>query len=225
MTKKSRVLVYGTGQIAKMVVSIIDLDEDVSIVGFLGDDKSLWGEQFIRRQVYGGLQFLASPTVRFDEVIVALGRVAARRKVGLQIRVLGIPQRNAIHPTAMVSQDVDLGEGNIIGAGVNLYVNPVIGNNVFIGPGVIVSHDSSVGDYALLSAGSVIGARVDVEEGAFIGAGATIMPPGWGKGARLRVGADCIVGVGAVVIRDVAPKSVVAGVPAKLLRYREEKDD
>jgi len=220
MTKR-RVLIYGTGQIGNMVASILELAPDISIAGFIDDDESVWGQEFRGYPILGGFEILQKFS-SYDAVTVALGRVEPRREVARRIKALAIPQYNAVHPSALISRGCTLGEGNIIGAGVNLYVNPIIGDNVFIGPSVVVSHDSVVGDYALLSVGSVIGARVDIEPGAFIGAGATVMPTGWGKESRLRVGADAIIGVGSVVIRDVEPRAVVAGVPAKLLRYREE---
>jgi acetyltransferase-like isoleucine patch superfamily enzyme len=56
-------------------------------------------------------------------------------------------------------------------------------------------------------------APVVLEDGCDIGAGSVILP-------GVRVGRGAIVGAGAVVTRDVEPLTVVAGVPAKLLRRR-----
>ena len=218
---RSRILICGVGQTGNMVASILELDETIEIVGFADDDETQWGECFRGYEVLGGRSFV-SRARGYDSVVIAVGQVAPRRALSEWIREQAIPQQSAIHPSALIPKDSVVGEGTIIGAGTTLYVNPVIGRNVFIGPHVVVSHDSVVGDYALLSVGSVIGARVDVAPGAFVGAGATVMPPGWGADARLTIGEDAIVGVGAVVIRDVEPRSIVAGVPAKLLRYREE---
>ena len=223
MRKTKRIIVYGAGQIGNMVLSILDLVSNIEIAGFVDDNVEIWGKKIWGYNVLGGRDYLECPKEAYDGVILALGVVEARVKVGRIIRELGIEQINAIHPSAIISTDVKLGYGNIIGAGVNLFVNPAIGNNVFIGPGVIVSHDTFVGDYALLSVGSVIGARVTLEEGAFIGAGATVMPTGWGEKSRLLVGKYSIVGVGSVVIRDVKAYSVVAGSPVRLLRYRKKE--
>jgi sugar O-acyltransferase (sialic acid O-acetyltransferase NeuD family) len=218
---RSRVLIYGTGQTGNMVASILELYDQVEIVGFVDDDESTWGDSLRGYEVLGGRAFV-SRGEGFDTVAVAVGQVEPRRELAEWVRSQSIPQQLVIHPSALIPRDSAIGEGTIIGAGTALYVNPMIGRNVFIGPRVVVSHDSVVGDFALLSVGCVVGARVDVAPGAFIGAGATVMPPGWGPESRLTVGEDSIVGVGAVVIRDVEPRSIVAGVPAKLLRYRED---
>lgn len=218
---RNRVLIYGTGQTGNMVASILELDESIEIIGFADDDEDRWGKPLRGYRILGGRSFVSSGQ-GFDSISVAVGSVDPRRTLAQWAREKAIPQQSAIHPSALIPKDALVGEGTIIGAGTTLYVNPVIGRNVFVGPHVVVSHDSVIGDYALLSVGSVIGARVDVKPGAFVGAGATVMPPGWGTDARLEVGDDAIVGVGAVVIRDVEPRSIVAGVPAKLLRYREE---
>lgn len=218
---KTRVLIYGTGQTGNMVASILELEGTVEIVGFVDDDEKQWGKYLRGHEVLGGRSFV-SRGKGFDSMAIAVGRVGPRRALSKWVSERAIPQQLAIHPSAFLPKDLAVGEGTIIGAGTTLYVNPVIGRNVFIGPHVVVSHDSVVGDYALLSVGSVIGARVDVAPGAFVGAGATVMPPGWAAEARLTIGEDAIVGVGAAVIQDVEPRSIVVGVPAKLLRYRKE---
>jgi len=220
--ERRRILIYGTGQTGNMVASILELQEDVEIVGFVDDDEEMWSKTLRGYPILPGGRDAVAQGSGFDAVTVAVGRVDPRRKLGEWIRSQSVPQHSAIHPSALIPKDSTIGEGTIIGAGTTLYVNPIVGRNVFIGPSVVISHDTVVQDYALISVGSVVGARVDVSPGAFVGAGVTLMPPGWGAESRLTVGDDAIVGVGAVVIRDVEPRAIVAGVPAKLLRYREE---
>ena len=50
---------------------------------------------------------------------------------------------------------------------------------------------------------------------AYIGMGSTIM-----TGVK-SLGEDCLIGAGAVVIKDVPDRAVMAGVPAKVLRFKE----
>ena len=56
-----------------------------------------------------------------------------------------------------------------------------------------------------------------VKQGASIGSGATIL-------AGVTIGEESIVGAGSVVTRDVPPRTVVAGNPARILRTLDEKD-
>jgi acetyltransferase-like isoleucine patch superfamily enzyme len=56
-----------------------------------------------------------------------------------------------------------------------------------------------------------------VEDGAWIGAGAILLD-------GVRVGARAVVGAGAVVTRDVPPRTLVAGVPARVVRHLDAKD-
>jgi acetyltransferase-like isoleucine patch superfamily enzyme len=51
-----------------------------------------------------------------------------------------------------------------------------------------------------------------IKKGASIGSGSTIL-------ANLTVGEGAIVGAGSVVTKDVPPNAIVAGNPAKFLRY------
>lgn len=59
-------------------------------------------------------------------------------------------------------------------------------------------------------------APVHIEAGADIGVNATILP-------GVRIGRGAMVGAGAVVNKDVPPYAVVAGVPARVLRFRPEQ--
>jgi sugar O-acyltransferase (sialic acid O-acetyltransferase NeuD family) len=208
-----------------MVAYILSYQDDIEIVGFIDDDQNQMGCEYKGIPVLGSASILKNLQKKgVTEAIVSIGSNKIRGQIADQLVKLGFGLINAIHPTAIISKHVRIGHGVIIGSGVNLYVNAVIGNNVFIGPGVIVSHDSIVRDNVLLSVGSVIGARVDIDQYAFVGAGATVMPPGWGKNARLRIEQNACVGVGAVVIKDVPQNAVVAGVPAKILKYQEIED-
>jgi acetyltransferase-like isoleucine patch superfamily enzyme len=89
------------------------------------------------------------------------------------------------------------------------YIAPLsrIGNEVFIGPAAVLTNDP----YPLSE--KMIG--VKVEDGAIICARAVIK-------AGVTVGRNSVVGMGAVVTKDVPPDSVVVGVPAKQVYTREE---
>ena len=84
-----------------------------------------------------------------------------------------------------------------------------IEDNVNIGPkAIIVTHDSS--DRCVNPGGQVRRAAVRICKNSFIGAGSIILP-------GVTVGERSIVAAGSVVTKDVPPKTVVGGVPARAL--------
>jgi acetyltransferase-like isoleucine patch superfamily enzyme len=93
-----------------------------------------------------------------------------------------------------------------------------IEDNVFIGHGVMFINDlyprATAEGGSLQTEADWKVERTVVKRGASIGSGVTIL-------ARTCIGENAIVGAGAVVTKDVPANAVVAGVPARVLRYIE----
>jgi acetyltransferase-like isoleucine patch superfamily enzyme len=94
----------------------------------------------------------------------------------------------------------------------------VVEDNVFIGHGVTFTNDSypraTTPDGNLRNEADWKVERTVIKKGASIGSGATIL-------SDTSIGENAIVGAGSVVTRDVPANSIVAGNPAKVLRYIE----
>ena len=95
----------------------------------------------------------------------------------------------------------------------------VIEDGVFVGHGVTFTNDSypraTTADGNLQTEADWKVERTLVKEGASIGSGATIL-------SQVSIGEKAIVGAGSVVTKDVPPRAIVAGNPARVLRYIEE---
>jgi acetyltransferase-like isoleucine patch superfamily enzyme len=95
----------------------------------------------------------------------------------------------------------------------------VIEDNVFVGHGVTFINDSypraSTADGTLQTEDDWKVERTVVKKGASIGSGSTIL-------SNTNIGENAIVGAGSVVTRDVPANAIVAGNPAKVLRYIEQ---
>jgi len=90
-----------------------------------------------------------------------------------------------------------------------------LGARVGVGPGVriITSVHQEAGRELPVLFSPIEMAPVVIEDDADLGVGSVILP-------GVTVGRGAVVGAGAVVTADVPPYAVVAGVPAKVLRYR-----
>ena len=127
---------------------------------------------------------------------------------------------------ATVRERVTVGEGVVIGRGVciendveigaftkiqtNAYItaDTVLEEHVFIAPGVVTTNDNFMGRTERRHA---LKRGPTVRRGARVG-GAVVLLPG------IEVGEEAFIGAGAVVIADVLPRTVVVGVPARVLR-------
>lgn len=92
----------------------------------------------------------------------------------------------------------------------------LIEDNVFIGHGVTFTNDTypraTTGGGNLQTEADWKVAPTVVRKGASVGSGATIL-------CNITIGENAIVGAGSVVTKDVPPNSIVAGNPARVLRY------
>jgi sugar O-acyltransferase (sialic acid O-acetyltransferase NeuD family) len=157
---------------------------------------------------HNGYLFLGGPEVidRYPDAALAIENEWKSRE-GLPVdRLVSL-----IDPTAFVSRTAT------IGAGCVLYPHSFVGyearvaDRVFALAGCIINHHDVVEQDAVLAAGVHLAGSVRVEQGAYVGQSASVRQ-------HLTVGAYSIVGMGAVVTRDVPPRSVVAGCPARVLR-------
>ena len=126
-------------------------------------------------------------------------------------------------------------EFNEIGENVSIGTNTVVEFKVKIEDGVRIHSQAFIPEFCTLKRNAWIGPRavltnakyprypgvkehlegVIVGENAKIGANATILP-------GIKIGKDAIVGAGAVVTKDVPERAVVAGNPAKIIKWADE---
>jgi acetyltransferase-like isoleucine patch superfamily enzyme len=132
---------------------------------------------------------------------------------------LGNQVRTGHH--AIIREEVTVGDHSLIGTGVIVDGKTSIGSNVsiqsrayipwkttiedhvFLGPNCILTNDK----YVMRAPYELRGPTI--RRGASVGAGAIIMP-------GIEVGEAAVIGAGAVVTRDVPPKTIVFGIPAEV---------
>ena len=133
-----------------------------------------------------------------------------------------IPAR--IEPGAIIREQVQIGKNAVIMMGAVINIGAVIGEGTMVDMGAILGGRATVGNNCHIGAGAVLAGVVEpasatpviVEDNVLIGANAVVI-----EGCRIGKGA--VVAAGAVVVGDVAPDTVVAGCPARVIKAKDEK--
>lgn len=116
---------------------------------------------------------------------------------------------------AVILDQVEIGDGSVLCHFTQLTSNIKIGKQFHANIYSYVAHDCVIGDYVTFAPKVQCNGNVHIEDHAYIGAGAIIKQ---GTPARpLVIGKGAIVGMGAVVTKDVAPGVTVIGNPARPL--------
>ena len=131
-----------------------------------------------------------------------------------------------IEPGAIIRDRVEIGDGAVIMMGAVINIGAVVGPGTMIDMGAVLGGRAIVGANCHVGAGTVLAGVVEpasavpvvVEDDVMIGANAVVLE-------GVRVGAGAVVAAGAVCVEDVPAGAVVAGVPARVIKMRDEKTD
>jgi len=187
-----------------------------SVIGFYDDDLRKVGKSILGKPVLGKLD--CEKDIRANaNYAVAIGNNAVRVSKSKEIIKKGGVMPCLIHPKTEISKYAYIGTACIIHAITCIWTEAEIGDFSIIGPKVVVSHHTKVGEGCFIANGSSVGAGINIAQRVFIGMGSTIM-----TGVK-NIGHDTIIGAGSVVIKDIDEKSVVAGVPAKIIRKIDKR--
>lgn len=156
-------------------------------------------------------EFLSTPgDRRFN---VAIGDGNARKAVAERLEASGAWPFSIIAPSAVVMDGNDIGEGAILCPFVTVTSNARIGRYFHANLYSYVAHDCAIGDYVTFAPQAACNGNVLIDDLAYIGTGAVIRQGR--QGHPTRIGAGAVIGMGAIVTRDVDPCVTVVGNPAK----------
>lgn len=198
------------------------LVETLAAAGFpppaavLDSDAARHGSRFFDVVIAGSDVLLADFVRRgvrhFVLGIGSAGNTQVRRAAYERAVATGAVPLGVGHPTAFTSPSAVLGAGVQRMPRAIVHTRAVVGDNVLVNTSAVVEHDCRIGDHAHLATGCVLAGNVVVGCGVHVGAGAVVRQ-------GITIGGGAVVGAGAVVVQDVPPLAVVAGVPAKVLRF------
>jgi len=178
------------------------------VVGFLDDDPSKSQEKIDGIPVIGPFGWLKEQHNDNLSYILAVSKCGTKSRVVEELRDLSLRFVNAIHPTAVIGSNVQMGSGNIIAAGALIAYNTIFKNHITINLNTTVGHDCLISEYVTVAPGANIGGRVRLGKGCDIGPNCTIS-----KGVT--VGDWSCLGPSTVVLKQISSNTTYFGNPAR----------
>jgi acetyltransferase-like isoleucine patch superfamily enzyme len=150
-------------------------------------------------------------TICCHAVVCAGGRIGAGAVIG---------DHAFLREGAVIGADTVIGQGGAIGRGVQIGDRVRLQNNVIVAPGSVLEDDVFFGPLVAVANDMTMGRReatgaelegIIARRGCRVGASAVLLP-------GIELGAESVVGAGAVVTRSVAARTVMIGAPARAVR-------
>lgn len=209
---KKNCIVIGAGTYGQVYKEY--LQSEYSVIGYYDDDSSLHGLTIDGIEVKGNVRD-ALENETGCAVFVPIGNNKVRVRIMKEFERNGFEIPSFIHKDTIIHSSVKIGKAVYILPGTNIMPLTEIGDYTMISMGVNIAHHNIIEEGCFFSQGTNIGASMHIYKLAYVGISATLM-----TGVKI-IGNNSLIGAGAVVIKDVPDNAVMAGVPAKILKYKE----
>ena len=201
-------LIIGASGHGKVVADIaIQMDKWDSIA-FLDDNDQL--NSVMGLKILGSTKDIFKYVDEYD-IFVGIGNNEIREKIYEQLNELGVSIPTLIHPSAVISEHVEIDEGTVVMAGAIINCCTNIGKGCIINTSSTVDHDCVLEDFVHVSPGVHLAGSVIVGEGSWLGIASIVSN-------NLEIAKKCIIGAGAVVVNDLIESGTYVGVPVSMVK-------
>jgi len=112
-----------------------------------------------------------------------------------------------IHPTALLMEDIEIGEGSFIGAYSILTTNIKIGKHAILNRGNHIGHDCQIGNYFSAMPGAIVSGNVRIYDLVYMGNNSSIRE-------KLSIHSLTTIGMNSAVVKHIEQSGVYVGCPA-----------
>ena len=205
-------IVVGSGGYSKVIIDTVIEQKNYNILGFV-DDYCKESKKIHKHNFLGRINDIPKISVKDEKkiyLIVAIGANFLREETVKKIESFAINIRwaNVIHPSSIISKNINLNHGNVIVGGAIINPSSYIGNHCLINTGSIIEHDNKFSDFSSCGPAVRTGGSVSLGYCSYVGIGSTIRH-------GIKIGKHSIIGAHSYVNKDIEDYSVFYGSPAK----------
>lgn len=214
------IVIAGESGQAKVVIDIVEQEGKYRIVGLIDKNVPI-GTPLLGYEVIGRDEDLPSLINKHSikGAIVAIGDNWRRYQVAEKLKHIApkLVFVSAIHASAQLARDVEIGIGTVIMPGVIINSSCKIGKFCILNTIVSIDHDSKMADFSSLAPNATIGGNVSIGAFTAVLLGANVIH-------GTKIGKHTIIGAGATVLEDIPSNVVAYGTPAKVMKNRNKGD-
>ena len=221
MDDSRKVVIFGCSGHAKVVVDIIESNNNYELIGFI--DKFIPKSTSVLDYTVIGDE-LSLPKLmnkyKFNKGLVGIGNNFVRSKVVNLVKKIAPDFEfiNCIHNSANISKYCKFGVGNVVMPGVSINASSIISDHCILNTNSSLDHDCQMSNYSCLAPNSAVGGNCSIGEYSYVGIGASIFQ-------GVSIDQNCIVGGGSILNRDAKADSIYYGIPAKKVSSRKLEDN
>lgn len=188
------------------------------VVAFTVDKEFLEENSFCGKPVMAFEHIEVEYPPKLYKMFVAVGykKMSARKLMFDKAKTKEYSLVNYISPQAIIHNDLQLGENNVIMTNVNIEPFSAIGDNNIIWSDTLLCHDLTLGNHNYFAPKCVISGNVTIENLCFFGSGVILID-------HLTVANETYLRAGAVLFQNTQAFTQYAGNPAKIIGKTHEE--
>jgi sugar O-acyltransferase (sialic acid O-acetyltransferase NeuD family) len=188
-----------------------------ALIGNGGHAREVMAQMGIKLVRFVDDQYMSNDTLPLSEldiekyeVMVAIADPRDRYDT-IQRLPKGVRFFTFVHPTALIMDDVEIGEGSFIGANSILTTNIKIGKHAILNRGNHIGHDCVIGDFFSAMPGSVVSGNVRIYDLVYLGNNSTVKE-------KLSIHSLTTIGMNGAVVKHIEESGTYVGVPVKKIK-------
>jgi len=216
---QKKVIIYGISNLSEMIFYSVQKNNLFEIACFTVDKEYINGDTFLNLKLidFDNVEEMYPPE-KYDMLAIPGGfrSMRSREKMFLKAKGKGYKLINYIDPKSDISENIKMGENNIVFAQTHLGISGEMGDNNIIRQNVYIGHNFNIKNHNFVAPGCNIGGNSKIGSLCFIGIGSTIID-------SINIADETLVGAGSLILKATEKYSKYVGNPAKKIAEHKEE--